>query len=76
MTQRDDVFVHFIHFPNGKTKEAVTENEDGTYTIFIDECLSNTARIEAYNHAIRHIDNNDFCEKDNVGLIEKRAHQK
>ena len=35
-----DYQVHLINFPTGKTKEAVTENEDGSYTIFIEEKLS------------------------------------
>lgn len=50
-----DYFVELIKFPNHKVKEAVTENEDGTYTIFIEESLSRCEQQNALLHALRHI---------------------
>lgn len=57
----------------GKVKEAVTPNEDGGYTIFIEETLSPPHRKKAFLHAIRHIYENDF-EKYNVNDIEYKVH--
>ena len=68
-----DYQVQFISFPNAKTKEAVTENTDGSYTIFIESSLSKEAQQEAFKHAMKHILGNDF-EKDDVGRIENQAH--
>ena len=68
-----DYQVHLINFPTGKTKEAVTENEDGSYTIFIEEKLSKEEREKAFLHAMKHIDNNDFF-KDDIQKIEFYAH--
>lgn len=68
-----DYQVHLINFPTGKTKEAVTENEDGSYTIFIEEKLSKEGREKAFLHAMKHIDNNDFF-KDDIQKIEFYAH--
>lgn len=67
-----DVFVHIIDL-SGKVSEAVTENEDGTYTIFIDARLAPEAQRARYEHAMRHIQSNDF-EKADVQIIEAAAH--
>ena len=71
-TQEYDIFVHIMNLP-GSAEEAVTENEDGTYSIFIDAQLSPEGRRQAYDHALRHINNFDF-EKENVQIIEYQAH--
>ena len=47
-----DYFVELIKFPNHKVREAVTENEDGTYTIFIEETLSRSEQQDAFLHAL------------------------
>lgn len=66
-----EVFVHFIdHLGND---EAVTQNEDGTYSIFIDAQLSPEGQRRAYEHALEHIHGLDF-EKQNVQEIEIQAH--
>lgn len=67
-----DYSVHFVPLGNG-VKEAVTENEDGSYTIFLDSRLSFEAQKEAFTHAMRHIMDDDFCKGD-VQSVEERAH--
>ena len=68
-----DYQVILINFPNGRTKEAVTENEDGSYTIFIESSLNWEMQQEAFLHAYQHIIGDDFT-KDNVDKIEFDAH--
>lgn len=63
---------NIINFPNGGN-EMVVKNEDGSYTILINAKLSDRGRIEAYEHALKHIENEDF-EKMNVQEIESAAH--
>lgn len=63
---------NIINFPNGGN-EMVVKNEDGSYTILINAKLSAQGRIEAYEHALKHIENEDF-EKTNVQEIESSAH--
>lgn len=70
-----DINVVLIDFPNTKTRESVTENEDGSFTVFINSRLSSNMQLEAYQHALRHIEENDF-EKADVQVIEAVAHQK
>lgn len=53
--------------------EMVTENEDGSFTIFVNNNLCESKRMKAINHAITHIKNRDF-EKENVQEIELSAH--
>lgn len=68
-----DYQVRLINFPS-KTKEAVTKNEDGTYTIFIDAALSRDEQQKRFRHAMRHILSDDFA-KENVQDIEVLAHE-
>ena len=69
-----DYQVRLIKFPNGKKKEAVTENEDGTYTIFIEETLSSIEQRKEFLHAMKHILGDDF-NKDDIDKIELHAHR-
>ena len=56
-------------------KEAVTKNDDGTYTIFINDNLNPQAKYDAYQHAIGHIQNDDFSRDDFVDRIEFENHK-
>ena len=67
-----DYQVRLINFPPGNVREAVTENEDGSYTIFIEENLSQSERQREFLHAMRHIAGDDFSNND-IQLIEYAA---
>lgn len=56
-----------------RVNEAVTENEDGSFTIFINENLCESKRLEAIYHAFLHITQQDF-EKSDIQEIEASAH--
>ncbi len=62
-----------VVFMDMSANEAVTENEDGSYTIFINARLSYEKQMQSYLHAMRHIAGDDF-QKDNVQKIEYLAH--
>lgn len=67
----DDVFVYEVYLP-GNINEMVTPCNDG-YTLYIDKRLSDEKKLQAYLHALGHIQNNDF-EKSDVQEIEMEAH--
>lgn len=69
-----DVNVVVIDFKTAKGNEMVTSNEDGSFTILINARLSYDGQLKAYEHAMRHINENDF-QKENVQAIEYDAHQ-
>lgn len=70
-----DVNVSIIDFKNIPGKEMVTENEDGSYTVLINARLSYEGQLQAYKHALRHINSNDFQEQEaDVQKIEYNAH--
>lgn len=50
----------------------VTPDAESGYTIYIDCRLSDSKKIEAYRHALKHC-HGDF-ERADVGAIEKNAH--
>ena len=64
-----------VYLDGMKTNEAVTENEDGSFTIFINDALCELKRIKAVQHALDHIGSDDFT-KENVQEIESTAHKK
>lgn len=70
----DGIFVYLLDFGDSKVKETVTENADGTYSIFINSRLDYETQQKAYKHALTHIMRQDF-EKDNVELIEYECHK-
>lgn len=52
----------------------VTENEDGSYSVFIDPDLSENARIERFIHAVKHINRNDFQRDTTADIAEYETH--
>lgn len=69
-----DYHVELIAFPSGKVHEAVTPNEDGTFTIFLDESMTKEAQKKSFIHVMKHLAGNDF-EKEYVQMIEAEAHK-
>ena len=65
--------VKLIKFPNSKVHESVIENEDGSYTIFIDSSLVIEQQKKYFLHAMNHICNKDF-EKEDANIIEYNSH--
>lgn len=68
-----DVNVSLLDFKNCKGNEMVVQNDDGSYTIIINSRLSYRGQLEAYNHAMSHITNDDFSKSDTQS-IEYTAH--
>lgn len=68
------IFDYQIYFmAKMSVNEVVTENEDGSYTIFVNDDLCDQKKLDAINHAFRHIRDKDFGNND-VQNIEYGAH--
>jgi len=67
----DDVFVRLAPLPTS-TQEMVAPCADG-YNVYIADWLDDQHRIAAYEHALRHIQNDDFAKSD-VQQIEEECH--
>ena len=61
MEMRDDVFVYLVDMPSPKVREAVLPCEGG-HTVYIDSKLSMEAQQEAYRHALRQVDSNEWLD--------------
>lgn len=68
-----DYNVQLIGFPTTKVHEAVTPNEDGSVTIFLDKNITFEAQQKRFLHAMKHIRRNDF-DKGDVQEIEAETH--
>lgn len=53
--------------------ERIIKNNDDSYTVLLNSRLSRERLMEAYNHAIQHIHEDDF-EKETADKIEFDAH--
>ena len=72
--QDEVVYVQLIDFGrNVRASEAITPNDDGSFTIFVNSRLSATRQKEAVEHALLHIGHHDF-QKTDVQQIEAEAH--
>ena len=70
-----DYFVFWVPFPedNGTDGGAVTPNDDGTYSILMDEkllCQMRKAK-KTYRHEVDHIEGDDFYNGRPIHDIEK-----
>jgi len=65
----NDINIVFLPLP---VHGAVTKNEDGSYTIFINCNDSAEKQRETYLHECSHINSDDFCKED-VQFIEWKA---
>lgn len=70
----DDVFVRLTKMPSSKLHEFVTPCAEG-YCIYINEALDRPHMLQAYNHAMEHIINDDW-NKDGVQEIEIIRHER
>lgn len=76
MVDENYVYVYLRDDMPPQTREMVTPCADG-YTVYINAALDEKHRIEAYEHALAHIENGDF-DIDNISTaqeIEARAHR-
>lgn len=68
-----DYNVILVKFPSGKVHEAVTPNDDGSVTIFLDKNATKESQRKRFQHVMRHLAGNDF-DRDDVQEIEAEAH--
>lgn len=69
-----DINIQLIDFKNSKTRETVVINEDGSYTIFLNARLTREQQLNAYQHALNHINRSDFERTSSADTIETYAH--
>lgn len=75
LTHENEIFVHIVDFHETGAHEAVTPNDDGTYSIFLNARDSHEQQMESYYHALSHIFGDDFYRDDlTVTQIERIRH--
>lgn len=65
----EDVFVYLADLPDG-INELVSPCADG-FTVWIDQNLDDFHRKEAYMHALKHIERDDFSHRSGADRIER-----
>lgn len=71
----EDCFVFLKNLPT-TLKALVVENEDDTYTIFLNSRLTYEQQCNSYKHEIDHIKKKDFEKDCNVSELEFDAHRR
>ena len=67
-----DFIVREVNLPYG-VEGAVTPNNDTTFSIYINQNLSDDQKRKALKHEIEHIENDDFYNGKDIEEIEKRT---
>ena len=71
-----DLNVQLVDFKTSAIDEVVRHNEDDSYTILLNSRQASNRLEKAYRHALWHITNHDFENKDgNIQEIELTAHE-
>lgn len=65
-----DYFVRVVPFPVDCVGGMVTPNDDGTYSVYINENVDPYRQKEAYKHEVGHIVNGDFYNDKPIEEIE------
>ena len=68
----DNIYVYVVDLPP-HVHEMITPCADG-FTVYLDARLSRIGQMRAYDHALRHIKQNDF-DRQNVQHIEFYTHK-
>ena len=68
-----NIYIYRVPLPNGVKEMVMPDVDDDGFTMYINEKLSDENALKAYQHALKHIENNDF-EKSDVDEIEAQRH--
>lgn len=71
--EKHNLTIVYMNLPVG-VDEAITINEDCSYTAVIAENQCQEKQYKAYLHAVDHIENDDFENGKDVQQIERRCH--
>lgn len=64
-----DYFVRIVDLPP-KVKALVAENDDGTYSLYLNAKNDKKRNVLAYLHELEHIENNDFQNGKTIQQVE------
>lgn len=70
LIENQDYFVRVIPFPVYSIGGAVTPNDDGTFSVYINANLSLERQRKALKHELDHIENDDFYNGKPITEIE------
>ena len=65
-----DYFVRVIDFPSYKVGGMTIPNDDGTFSVYINDRLDVCRKRRAGNHELNHIERGDFYNDSAIGEIE------
>lgn len=65
-----DYFVRIVDLPP-KVKALVAENDDGTYSLYLNAKNDKKRNVLAYLHELEHIENNDFQNGKTIQQVEQ-----
>lgn len=69
----EEIYIHYLDFKNS-IPAVSTQNDDGSYSIFLNTRLSSDQQTKAYMHELTHIARQDFDSKASVNRIECYVH--
>lgn len=72
LTTENDVFIRLLHLPP-KVRAVTLPNHDGTFDIYVNDCLPKELQYLAIRHELAHIEKDHFYNEDPVAFNEIEA---
>lgn len=69
-----NIYIYYIDMPYS-VRSNIVENNDGTYTLYLNNRLSYEDNLEGYKHELDHINYDDFNCDDDIQTIELNRHE-
>ena len=64
-----DYFVYYANFPLS-VRGLVTPNDDGTYSVILNDRMTDARKLVTYAHEVKHIQHDDFYDDKSIEDVE------
>ena len=76
LIEGQDFHVRRVKFPNNANWAAVTPNDDGTFDVYVNECVDDEKQVQAFLHELRHIERGHFYTCACAAVCERQTEDK
>ena len=73
MIEGVDYFIRVVDFPNWASRMCTVENEDGTYSVYLNGRYTHEQLLRRFPHEIAHMCGNHFQDARGVAELEAEA---
>lgn len=76
MVEGVDYFIRVVDFPNYASRALTVENEDGTFSVYLNSRFTREQVAARLPHELAHMENSHFQDPRPVSIVEAEADEK